>query len=103
MAPQYVGALDKYGPDRNTYVAVFNSFARHIDKSKIVMGFQPGHQNEDGVWEGMEMDNQVIDYIQANGYGGILFWAVNDKNVHNGVLTGENVIEIAEYAASVFN
>ena len=44
------------------------------------MGFEPGYQAAGGIWEGMEVDKQVIDYIEENNFGGIMFWSANNHN-----------------------
>ena len=67
------------------------------------MGFEPGGQAASGVWEGMEVDKQVVDYIQEKGYAGIMFWAINQPVwPPSAEITGDNAQEIAEYAAGVF-
>jgi len=57
------------------------------------MGFEPGPQWNGGVWEGGHTDEAVIDYMKGNGYGGVMFWAINQKP-NNGV----NALRLAEYA-----
>jgi len=96
IEPQFIGTTN--GPTMDTYLAVFASFELYLDKDKIVMGFEPGNQASGGVWEGMAMDKDVVDYIEANSYGGILFWALNEPANLNGEITGVNVLEIADYA-----
>ena len=44
------------------------------------MGFEPGYQAAGGIWEGMEVDKQVIDFIEDNNFGGIMFWSANNHN-----------------------
>ena len=66
------------------------------------MGFEPGFQAAGGIWEGMDVDKQVIDYIEDNNYGGIMFWSNNNHNEHDGEYTGNNVLELADYADNVF-
>jgi GH18 family chitinase len=63
--------------DIESYKMVLSYFEKYLPKDKIVMGFEPGVQVAGGIWEGMEVDRQVIDYIKDNGYGGVFFWAIN--------------------------
>ena len=44
------------------------------------MGFEPGYQAAGGIWEGIDVDKQVIDYIEDNNFGGIMFWSANNHN-----------------------
>merc|ERR1712046_142649 len=60
------------------YNAVLSAAEKVLPKSKIVMGFEPGHQAVDGVWEGFDIDFKVIDHMKAGGYGGVMFWAINE-------------------------
>jgi len=61
-----------------TYKTVLQRGAAAIDKSKIIMGFEPGHQATDGIWEGFDIDMSVISYMKSEAYGGIMFWAANE-------------------------
>lgn len=63
------------------YKVVFNAFEKYIDKDKIVMGFEPGGQAAGGQWEGLEVDKDVIDYIQQNGYGGVMFGQLINQRI----------------------
>jgi len=38
------------------YKVVFDHFAQHEHKDKIVMGFEPGFQAAGGIWEGFKVD-----------------------------------------------
>ena len=81
------------------YKQVLTSFEKYVSKDKIVMGFEPGGQAAGGIWEGVEVDKQAIDYIKANGYGGIMFWAVNQPKLNGSEeITGQNAQELAGYA-----
>jgi len=82
------------------YKDVLSAFENYVPKNKIVMGFEPASpQADSGIWEGEEVDKEVIEYVQANGYGGIMFWAANDRNSGgNGKCNGENSQKLAEYA-----
>jgi GH18 family chitinase len=84
------------------YNNVFNTFAQHIDKSKIVMGFEPGGQATGGVWEGMEVDKLVIDHIASMPYGGSMFWAINQPAYLSPEVTGDNAYELANYSQQKF-
>ena len=94
-------------PDRftlSTYVGVFDAFAKFVDKDKIIMGFEPGHQAAGGLWEGTEVDKDVINYVQERNYGGVMFWAMNEhaSSPETGV-TGQNAQDLAKYANGIFN
>lgn len=52
------------------------------------MGFEPGGQAAGGKWEGFVIDEEVIDYVQANGYGGVMFWAINETGFGTSDKTG---------------
>ena len=86
----------------NVYKDVFDTFARHIDPSKIVMGFEPGGQAAGGVWEGMAIDKSVIDYIASIPYGGSMFWAINQPAYNSSEVTGDNAYELANYSQQKF-
>ena len=101
VPPSYYGAPGGFTLD--TYKNVFDAWANYVDPDKVVMGFEPGGQAASGVWEGMEVDKQVVDYIQEKGYAGIMFWAINQPVWPPSTeITGDNAQEIAEYAAGVF-
>jgi len=65
-----------FGMDQ--YNAVLSAATKVLPKSKIVMGFEPGHQAVGGVWEGFDIDFNVIDHMKAEGFGGVMFWAINE-------------------------
>merc|ERR1712226_396981 len=48
----------------DTYKTVLSCAAETVDKSKLVMGFEPGFQATDGIWEGFDIDFEVIDYLK---------------------------------------
>ena len=52
VAPSQVNG----GWNEENYESVFISFAKYLDKLKIVMGFEPGGQAAGGVWEGVKID-----------------------------------------------
>lgn len=73
-----------------------------VDKSKIVIGFEPGNQAYTGVWAGMEKDKAVISSVYNQGVGGVMWWAMNENDgteAGPGRTTGKNAIEQAAYAA----
>lgn len=69
------------------YKDVLDTFSKRVDPSLIVLGFFPGVQAQaaGGVWEGEEVDKNVINYLADNNYGGSMFWAINhpQSNVYN--------------------
>ena len=88
----------------STFKTVLDAFSKYVDKDKIVMGFEPGNQAAGGLWEGCEVDTEVIDYVQEEGFGGVMFWAVNEHAVLPDTgETGQNAQQLAKYAKNVFN
>ena len=86
-----------------TYVQVFDAFMKYVDKDKIVMGFEPGHQAAGGLWEGTKVDKEVIDYIEDNKLGGVMFWAMNEpSSMPDTGITGKNAQDLAKYAKLKF-
>lgn len=98
VSPSDLGATGAF--TLSTYQMVLGYFQEYVNLSGIVMGFEPGGQAGEGVWEGMDVDEEVIDYIKTNGYGGVMFWAINesDPSPPNGS-TGENAQTLAGFAA----
>ena len=97
VPPQDLGAADgklKLGH----YQQVLDAFAKYIPLEKIVMGFEPGGQAAGGIWEGMEIDREVIDYMILQNYGGVMFWAINQTPYNSQEHTGENSQVLAGYA-----
>ena len=67
----------------------------------MVIGFEPGLQAYTGVSGGVEHEKSIIAAIKDR-VGGIMFWAVNEgARAPNGKTTGENSIELANYAAAL--
>jgi len=66
-----------FQPDN--YKAVLSAGSEVVSKSQLVMGFEPGFQAGAGIWEGFDIDFEVIDYMESGGYGGIMFWALNER------------------------
>ena len=89
-APEDMNAEDHI--TLKNYKEVLAEVEKIIPKEKIYMGFEPGPQYNGGVWEGTDVDVDVIDYLKTNGYGGVMFWAVNEAT------TGANVNKLATYA-----
>jgi len=81
------------GPSLDQYKEVLENVEKIFPKEKIMMGFELGFQYNHGIWEGLDMDKQVIDYLKQNGYGGIFVWALNQHPD-----TGENALKVVDYA-----
>lgn len=62
------------------YKNVLAAAEKVLPKSKIVMGFEPGHQAVKGIWEGFDIDFKLIDHMKAENYGGVMFWAINEAD-----------------------
>ena len=68
-------------PIFETIQNILNFYANYgIDKSKIIMGFEPDDDDIDQQWEGIEVDKQAIDYIAGSQFGGVMFWAINETD-----------------------
>lgn len=74
------------------FKTILDAWGKLFPKEKIIMGFEPGPQFNNGQWEGADVDHSVIDYMKSNGYGGIFFWAINQPKV------GVNAVQLADYA-----
>lgn len=86
--------------DLELYQKVLEYAGKILEKNKIVMGFEPGKQQNNAIWEGVDVDQEAITYVKENGYGGVFFWAINDRLEENGVLLGQNAQRMAAYAAT---
>jgi len=98
--------------DLPTYKKVLELGAKHVGASKIVMGFEPGHQAVDGIWEGFDIDFEVVKYMRKNRFAGVMFWAINEAAKHQNPhtpksskhswqgSTGANAQYIAKHIAS---
>jgi len=73
--------------DLSTYKKVLELGAKHVGAAKIVMGFEPGHQAVDGIWEGFDIDFGVVDYMRKNRFAGVMFWAINEAAKRQNPLT----------------
>lgn len=62
------------------YKAVLSAGSKVVSQSQLVMGFEPGFQAGEGIWEGFDIDFEVINDMKSGGYGGIMFWALNDQH-----------------------
>lgn len=61
------------------YAQIFDNFQRlgNVDMRKVNMGFEPGEQAASGVWEGLEKDKEVAQFVKDNNIGGCMIWAIN--------------------------
>ncbi|TDT72788.1 glycosyl hydrolase family 18 (putative chitinase), partial [Allofrancisella inopinata] len=90
------------------YEDMLNSFSKYVNPSLVVLGFEPGGQAASGEWEGLELDKQMIDYIAQKGFGGSMFWAINQpamgtaSTYYQNVITGDNVNSLANYSQDAF-
>ncbi len=88
----------------STYRMVLDAFAQHVPKNLVVMGFEPGGQAAGGVWEGTAVDRQAIDFVLAQKYRGIMFWAINQPALPpSAEVTGQNARELARYALETWD
>jgi len=73
-----VMAYDATGLKFN-YQQIFENFQRlgNVDLRKVNMGFEPGEQAASGVWEGLDKDKEVTQYIKDHNIGGSMIWAMN--------------------------
>ena len=67
------------------FTTIMDNFVRYgsVPKSKIMIGFEPGEQAAGGTWEGLAMDTSVVQYAEANGYGGAFIWSGNPSPTTN--------------------
>lgn len=57
MPPEDYGpAVGPDGLKLSNYVSVLNEVSKVMPKSQIQMGFEPGTQADNGVWEGAKRD-----------------------------------------------
>ena len=72
-----VMAYDATGLKFN-YSTIFTNFALGgADLRKVNMGFEPGEQAAHGVWEGLEKDKEVAQFVKEHNIGGCMIWAMN--------------------------
>ena len=87
-----------------TYQTVFDFFTKYVNGNQIVMGFEPGGQSASGVWEGMDVDKSVIEYMATQPLGGVQFWAINEGEYNKSKeVTGKNVATLGALAKQLFN
>ncbi|WP_325099827.1 glycosyl hydrolase family 18 protein [Allofrancisella guangzhouensis] len=84
------------------YKDVLNSFSKHVDPNLVILGFEPGGQAAGGIWEGMDVSKQAIDYVANNNYGGSMFWAINQPPYNSTEITGLNADKLAAYSKEQF-
>jgi hypothetical protein len=67
------------GPLKLNFTMVLDNYERYgrVKREKITMGFEPGEQMGGGEWEGEAYDREVVDYMYAQGYGGVMIWPIN--------------------------
>jgi hypothetical protein len=73
-----------------------------VPLTTMVMGFEPGGQAAGGVWEGFEVDRQMIRRAVEVNLGGVMFWAINQPPMGTPDVTGLNADVLARYAQSQF-
>ncbi|WP_407878140.1 glycosyl hydrolase family 18 protein, partial [Francisella sciaenopsi] len=92
----------------SVYEDVLSSFAKYVNPSLVVLGFEPGGQAAGGEWEGLTLDKEMIDYVSDNNYGGSMFWAINQvamgtaSTYYQNTVTGTNVHDLANYSQEAF-
>ncbi|AIT10187.1 hypothetical protein LO80_09515 [Candidatus Francisella endociliophora] len=88
----------------NVYKDVLNTFSSRVDPNLVILGFEPGYQAAGGVWEGMEVSKQAINYLAGENYGGSMFWAINLENpASDGSKLGLNSDILADYSRDKFD
>jgi GH18 family chitinase len=65
----------------DTFKTVYEAASKVVDKSKIVIGMEPGKQTNGGQWEGVDTDKKIIDWAKQEGMGGVMFWAMNGDSL----------------------
>ena len=100
VGPDYMP--NKQTWNMNVYKDVLNTFSSWVNPSLVILGFEPGGQAAGGVWEGMEMSKQAIDYLAENNYGGSMFWAINQPPYLSTENTGLNSNELADFSREKF-
>ena len=61
------------------YPTIFHNFLTlgGVDLRKLNIGFEPGEQAASGVWEGLEKDKSVTQFVKDHNIGGAMIWAAN--------------------------
>jgi len=68
------------GPLKLNFTQILLNFVDGgVPSEKINIGFEPGIQAASGVWEGLEYDVGITQYVKDNNYGGAMIWAINEE------------------------
>jgi hypothetical protein len=68
------------GPLKLNFTQILLNFvAGGVPSEKINIGFEPGKQAAEGIWEGLTYDVGVTKFVKDNNYGGSMVWAINDE------------------------
>jgi hypothetical protein len=61
------------------YDVLFDNFKTlgGVPLAKLNMGFEPGEQAGSGLWEGLDRDKEVAQYVKGHSAGGCFLWGVN--------------------------
>ncbi|WP_144242733.1 hypothetical protein [Candidatus Francisella endociliophora] len=87
----------------NVYKDVLDTFSSRVNKAKVNLGFEPGGQAAGGLWEGMDVSKQAINYLASNSYGGSMFWAINQTPYITSDNTGLNSDVLAKYTQEQYD
>ncbi|MBK2084703.1 glycosyl hydrolase family 18 protein [Francisella adeliensis] len=101
VGPSYMPNGKTWNMD--VYKDVLDTFKARVNPELIVLGFEPGFQAAGGVWEGMDVSKQAVNYVAENNYGGSMFWAINLPNpAVDGSKLGLNSDILADYSKEKF-
>jgi len=83
------------------FPTILNNFKTYgpVPPAKISIGYEPGDQYAGGVWEGLQTDIDTTKFVQANGYGGVMLWSINDNSpnsAHWVPIVSQNVYQILQ-------
>merc|ERR1719427_1190480 len=68
------------GPLKLNFTQILLNFVDGgVPAEKINIGFEPGTQAASGIWEGLEYDVGITQYVKDNNYGGAMIWAINEQ------------------------
>lgn len=90
-AAPYTAFVGKAYFTLDTYKTVLEASSRVLPPSKIIMGFEPGSQAGKAIWEGFDIDFEVIDYMKKGGFGGVMFWATNEDSAERNPQTPKSI------------
>jgi len=87
------------GPRLKEFKQILEAARMVFPERQISMVFEPGTQANGGVWEGLNADKDIIDWMRRDDgtdkdkgpFGGASFWSMNDK------VRGPNAQKLAEY------